>query len=380
MSGAHFEKSPSSAHRWMRCPGSILLSRDQPERATTASDEGTLAHSIAADVLKKPELKGAVKQHPGAADLEALRAGNVAALQSYVDFVYERAVGCLLFVEESLDLSPWLGVGGFGTSDAVIYSPATQTLTIVDLKFGLGNLVFANERSDDGETMTINPQLGLYSLGAFVRFDYLDIIDVEMVVHQPRREHVSVALAEPKVLVAFGERVRESVLRVEKEPHRFEPGEKQCQWCPANAVCEARARWHLDAFAREVAVLKPEEVGRLLEQVVDMRAWCDALEQHARTALLADATAIPGWKMVEGRSVRAWNDEAHMVLFDRLGDLAYEKKLIGITAAEKLLGAEAKALMPIITVKPAGKPTLARLGDPRPAVTDARDGFFVETQ
>jgi hypothetical protein len=59
----------------------------------------------------------------------------------------------------------------------------------------------------------------------------------------------------------------------------------------------------------------------------------------------------------------------------------YDKKLIGLGAAEKLLGKEkAKVIMPTITVKGAGAPTLAPASDPRPALSDATDGFNPETE
>ena len=59
------------------------------------------------------------------------------------------------------------------------------------------------------------------------------------------------------------------------------------------------------------------------------------------------------------------------ILADHLGDDAYEKKLIGVTAADALLG---KELVDAMTEK-RGSPTLAGLDDKRPALTNAIDDF-----
>ncbi len=349
----------------MRCPGSVALCRDIPDRSSAAADEGTLAHQIASEVLVEKEHSHRVAKHPAAADLGA---ENWPPLQSYVDYVRERAHGNMLYVEVRLDLQAWLGEGGFGTADAVIYVPKSKQLQVIDLKFGQGNVVYANAKGE-GDTMTLNPQLGIYALGAHRFFEFLDIDDIEVHIVQPRREHVSVAAATPAQLIRFAADIFDGVEQVKRNPSTYVPGEAQCRWCPARATCDARARWHLDSFAREVALLQPAEVGKMLAQVGDMRQWCTDIEEHAMQQLTATPGSIPGWKLVEGRSVRTWTDNAAHVLINKCGIDPYERKLMGIGAIEKLLGKDqSKEVMPIITVKGKGKPTLAPEADPREAI------------
>jgi hypothetical protein len=376
MTDAHHELGASGAHRWARCSGSVALTAGMPDSSSAAADEGTLAHAIAAEVLTEEKFKGAVRYHPAAKELGE---ENFAPLQQYVDFVLERAAAGILVVERRLDLSSWIVPGAFGTADAVIYAPEQRLLTMIDLKFGMGHMVYATER--DGEEQEINYQLGIYGLGAYQEFNHLDIDEVELIIHQPRREHVSTALTTPEALLAFAEKIKRAVERVQNEPNTFTPGEKQCQWCRAKAVCKARADMHLDAFAREVALLSPGEVSRYLEQAGDFKAWISDLEEHAHQALTANAQAIPGWKLVAGKSQRRWTADAETVLGRALGmDNIYDRKLIGLGAAEKLLGKEAKVIMPTITVKGTGAPTLAPASDPRPPLSDATDGFDHEAE
>jgi hypothetical protein len=74
--------------------------------------------------------------------------------------------------------------------------------------------------------------------------------------------------------------------------------------------------------------------------------------------------SFPDYKLVEGRSNRVFTDKAESVLVEKLGEKAYNKKLIGIGDAEKELGREIDK----ITFKPKGKPTLAHSSDKRKAI------------
>ena len=79
---------------------------------------------------------------------------------------------------------------------------------------------------------------------------------------------------------------------------------------------------------------------------------------------------------MEGRATRRWKADAAEALEDVLGDEAFEKKLIGVTAADKLAG---KDIVNALTEKH-GSPTLVGEDDPRPALGNVADDFDWEKE
>ena len=47
----HSVLSPSGAHRWMRCPGSIAAESGMPDTSSKYAAEGTAAHELASKCL-----------------------------------------------------------------------------------------------------------------------------------------------------------------------------------------------------------------------------------------------------------------------------------------------------------------------------------------
>jgi hypothetical protein len=154
----------------MNCTASVALSRGIEDKSSVYADEGTLAHAIAADVIRGA-LDGKsrdVSKHLGTKDLGG---HNIEPLQRYVDYILMRAAETgthpLVMVENRLSLDPYIP-GGFGTGDTIIYDAQRKALIVIDLKFGEGVMVYATER--DGDEQCINPQLALYGLGARSRW------------------------------------------------------------------------------------------------------------------------------------------------------------------------------------------------------------------
>lgn len=205
---AHAKLSPSGAHRWMACPGSVVLEGDFPDTSSVYADEGTAAHTLAswclegktnADIFKGEEI--AVGERKFLVD-DAM----VDYVQDYVKLVREYAQDGTLLVEQRVPIGHLTGEeGATGTSDAVIIKG--NELMVVDLKYGMGVKVDA----------TNNPQLQMYALGALEEFELLgDFEYVTMVIHQPRLNHVSEWWVPVAVLHEFAHQVRDAAAQVEK--------------------------------------------------------------------------------------------------------------------------------------------------------------------
>lgn len=87
-----------------------------------------------------------------------------------------------------------------------------------------------------------------------------------------------------------------------------------------------------------------------------------------------------GWKLVEGRSNRKYTNETAVIqAVTDAGFDPYEKKLLGITAMQKLLGkARFDELLSAYIEKPRGKPTLVPENDKHPAMNTAKSDFMEE--
>ena len=210
---AHAKLSPSGAHRWMACPGSVVLEAEYPDESSTYAREGSAAHELAALVLEnkedsaQPYVGKQVQFYDGDEEvLWPITQSMADHVDDYIKLVREYAEGGTLMVEQRLGIGHITGEeGAKGTSDVVIVRGGE--LIVIDLKFGMGVKVDAQD----------NPQLQLYALGALNEFDMLgDFHTVTVVIHQPRLNYVSEWSIPVAVLQEFGEEARDAAATVRK--------------------------------------------------------------------------------------------------------------------------------------------------------------------
>ena len=130
--------------------------------------------------------------------------------------------------------------------------------------------------------------------------------------------------------------------------------------------------------ARDPRLLTNEEVGEWLIAAQGIADYVTCLQEYAQKQL-QQGNPVPGWKLVEGRSVRRFTDQdAAFKAIEASGineAMLYERKPISLTAAEKLLGKKHfTEVCGTYVEKPKGQPTLAPESDKRPAY-DAAEGF-----
>ena len=126
-------------------------------------------------------------------------------------------------------------------------------------------------------------------------------------------------------------------------------------------------------------LLTDEDVEDILSKVDDLVTWASDIKEYALQQAIS-GTEYPGFKVVEGRSVRKYTDEnAVASTVADAGYDPYEKKVLGITAMTSLLGKKKfEELLACFITKPPGKPTLVPDSDRRPAMNTAKDDFSEE--
>lgn len=390
MPSKHARLSPSAADRWIHCPGSVKLSEGIPSESSAYAEEGTLAHSMA-------ELKLRIRTVPGngrtakanrmiyQGRLEELRQDPLCsgemdeATELYADRVMEIYNGAgedaELLVEQHFSLEE-IVPGGFGTSDAVVIGG--DTIEVIDLKYGKGVRVDAPE----------NPQLRLYGLGAALLFgDIYDLHTVRMTIIQPRLDHVSTEELPLQALFNWAEITVKPAAEAALKNNAPTAWGDWCRWCPAKAICRTRADAML-RLAKEYDFAKPpilttDELGDVLQMADRLKDWVTDLQDYALQHAL-QGEHFDGWKLVEGRSVRRYADDLKVAETLQAAGypeaVLYERKLLGLTAMEKLVGKKklTETLGDLI-VKPAGKPVLVPVTDKRPELkTDAAADFAEE--
>ena len=158
---------------------------------------------------------------------------------------------------------------------------------------------------------------------------------------------------------------------------RFLPGSEQCRFCRYRHACRALANHCIEAAAgnHNTEALTPDEVSDCLSRLPAIEAWIKALRERAQEDIRT-GHAIPGWKLVHGRSMRKWKDEkateAAMKAAGLTESQIFVKKLVSPAQCDKLcrtLTDEQAASIKSGIIRTEGALTLAEDADRREAVS-----------
>ncbi len=323
--------------------------------------QGTAAHALAEYKLlrflkrraKRPTSEWIDEEMEGHTD------DYVAFVAQHLESAREHCSDPQVYVEQRLDYSR-LAPGGFGTGDRVIV--AGPTLQVIDLKYGMGVEV----------SPVANPQLMLYGLGALAAFDALyDIEEVALSIFQPRRANVETWTISTQDLIAWGENTVKPIAEIAARGEGDYHAGPWCQFCRIAPTCRTRAESNLALARHEFAPpaeLSIAEVADALAKIPELKAWASDVEAWALAQTQA-GPQIPGFKVVAGRSIRKYADEAAVAEAAKAAGYndIWDKRLIGITAMERLMGKKTfTETFGDLVVKPEGKPTLVPESDKRP--------------
>lgn len=400
----HALLSASSSHRWLRCPPSVRLTENYPEKTSSYAEAGRVAHAIAELKARKHFLEpmGARTYNSRLKKLQSdphYDKGMDTATDAYLEYLKEAAMSFekppFVALETRVDYSDY-AEDGFGTSDCIMIGEGR--IVIIDYKNGAGVPVEAEA----------NPQMMLYALGALKTYGPIfgdSVKEATLAIVQPNAGGVKSWDAPVAHLQLWGATaVRPAAKQAIAGEGEFCAGD-WCRFCPAKAQCSARARQMLslepilgakprgaltdaEAAARDSAIaagndvaplLTDAEIGDVLARAQNLAAWVEELKEYALSAALAGRN-ITGFKAVEGRGSREWSnlDAAFKTLQERgvAEALLYERKPATVAGLEKALGKKAFAeAADGLVVKMPGKPTLVPASDKRPAYNAAAIAF-----
>lgn len=383
---------PSSSHRWIPCPASVLESYGITEEASDNALEGRIAAKLAEDSFKEGDSPA---DHPTVV-LDGQTIEVTKEMQEkvgvYVETVRTMAGRSPIQAEREIG---HMAYGMVGTADAVVLEIEKGELQVHDLKYGR-RVVKAED----------NHQLLNYADGLCWELDdMMGIVPakIRLVIHQPNLGVVDEFECNYDYIRAFRERVITSACRVqtimqkgEASEEDYRPSEKVCRWCPGKAKCKALERACLTIVLDDdpepvTAERVAGAVGRIRSSDNDHLAMCygalPMIEMWAEAVAkemykrMADGQDVPGYKLVQGKQgARFWTDPeeaAKKMKGQRLkDDQMYEKTLISPTKYEKIVDDKRyKKLLPLIGRKEPGL-VVASIDDRREAVTINKEVGF----
>ncbi len=427
----HAKLSPSAAHRWMNCPGSVALIGDESSVAGPAAMLGTAAHRVIEVMGENKETDAskylgftafvhiAGQQETRLAKIKKPQPMDgwwtctvdqkmVDGVQMFIDEV-ERLKGEMYAPEEInerfLDMT-WLDDRLGGTADKTLVEPFGWA-HLLDYKNGYGVV-----------EVTDNDQFKNYAVG--ILHEHPDAEGVRCSVVQPNAPHAEGAIRTEEYtrdeLKLYEIQLKEAADATSKPNAKRRAGD-WCMFCPAKLRCpefenrmyeEAGAdfrdepptrtefldRGNGDVGEQEVPVeleVPKENDGNTEAYLADLgrkAKWIPLVDKWAREIEgaiqieLMNGRAVPGQKLVQGRSNRKWLPEASGALEQRVNkeipgfplvNLWTEPELKSPAQVEKLGDKETKkalkAIVAELAAAPPGKLTVADEHDPRPAVS-----------
>ncbi len=413
MTTTHDRLSPSKAHRWLACPGSVREEARYPdEPGGPAAIDGTHSHTLLEHCIKggmvSPLSMTGIKMKDRDREFVVDRA-RAERVQVAIDYVKLRPPGTsMALAEQRVNPAHYLGRNDMaGTAD--IQVTAADEFEVIDYKDGMNEV----EAKD-------NPQLELYALGALARLKMpinatypftvirITIIQPKLALRgiNPIKSHV---MTVPELMGKIGKFVAGAAAT--DQPDAPLVSGSHCKYCKHKA-CAVRA----DDRLKEIGIMFPivnqpaapvDQVQEIAQQAADMnptamtdekiaqimlaaplvRQMIEAVEEESLRRLKA-GHPIPGLKVVNGRGSRSWALPEEEMATKLIGmgipkGVVYETKLVTPAKVENLKWEKTKAGAKIQTqlserqlktldveyiAKVAGKLTVVPESDPRPAV------------
>lgn len=320
---AHADRyPPSSAARFIACPGSVDAMPLYPREESEHSDKGDLAHNL----LETALLFGI---RPNASDPDMNE-----NIELVLDWVAERRAEygpeCIVYAEQRLDIPQ---TGEFGTSDIIIVAPFM--LHIADYKNGYVPVEIHGCE-----------QLLMYLLGAIAKYGTRP--HYRITICQPNYNHRDGPI---RTIDVSHQEIAEYALKVEYAViSRYFAAGKHCKktYCPHRGNCRTFLEWAqtnaADAwFPSDVNALSNDQLSSALDHTDILQGIRDELRKEAMRRILQQDAKIHGYKVVKGRKDRQFVEDGAAVVRDtclQLGatdDDLFEKKFTSVAGVERFI-------------------------------------------
>lgn len=318
MTDGHARLSPSSAARWMNCPGSVQLQEKYPKPDdSTDADEGNTAHALA-HMLLRPNDTVAV-------DIKGVTPEIADGVDVYVEVVTKICGGSPQFVEQQVGIFE----GCWGTLDAGHFNEVTGCLHIFDLKFGWGVVeIFRNW------------QLKLYAIGLAKKLG-IEPLNVVLHIIQPRPYHTD---GPHRIHKLPGSRLKEIVAIAQisgnaalgPNPHCLTG--TWCKYCSALLNCDtvSRATYNVIDEALMPVTHRPTSPEGLGYELTMLRRAAEIIK-HRLTAseatvlsMIQSGTLVPGWSVGFTGGRTEWE-------LDKSAEIIAAADMMGITVTKPAL-------------------------------------------
>jgi len=352
----HAILAPSSAARWVQCPGSVAMQlaspaiNDDPE----ASEEGVAAHARAA-----LQVRGLPVEHIDDREMDEAAALYANTIRSRIIAIAEPHE---VHVEERVDCYN-VHPENWGTPDCWVFCRATMVLDVYDFKYG-------HKYVDAFE----NWQLLNYAAGILKQLGIITApTTINLHIIQPRSYHRdgpvrtwSLQLADfyPK----YQQRLSKAAELAMSADAPCITG-PECEYCTARHTCPALIAVGyqiLEASCHSLPLnLSPHALGMVLTQVREGIARLEAIETgltQQATNVLRNGGRVTGWMLVSTQGRKAWTKPIEeVIMLGTMMGVQLSKPGV-ITPTQAIAAGLDEALVDGYSARPSGKPTLTATG------------------
>ena len=375
----HRPFSASSSGTWLHCAHSVLPPPMGRRPSGPAAQEGTAAHLLLSWILThkmlgaKPPIPKQVQAGTYRLDVDRELLQIFAAqapLWNDADQVWS---------EQTVTPFPSVSDQCGGTADLITWTEATETLHVIDFKYGRS---FVDPHN--------NTQLLLYAMGA-----------IRLLGQRPKL--IRMSIWQPRIPIRAGE--RGPVLTWDIEPDRFkeritpllvalqqakkEPTQMLtgtwCRWCDHKPTCKAfQSRiTELRQSAEGPAPPTPATLSQWGEWLPAIRNWLKQMETAVREAL-DQGVELESVKLVAGAGKRTWAVDTQ-ILLERIQQtrpgigLRDLYQLRSPAQIENLLGTGHREILQDLISRGPPARWLVPSSDPRPPISRAGEEFDVDS-